>query len=165
MLIIIEYDFQGGLQTQSPPKNDNALLTGRFRLIERRNIVKNGGSSMLNLEELKERRELVAQFDWDMTPETAVETYLEWGTGWARKDSYVRTADQESYYFVIYDWEKPIQVTLVRQDTQGLDEIAKIQAPAELIQKAIHEAGRKPGVGVYAINDDLKAWLKDALNC
>lgn len=120
---------------------------------------------MLNLEELKEQRDLVAQLDWEMTPETAVETYLEWGTGWARKDSYVRTADQESYYFVIYDWEKPIQVTLVRQDTQGRDEIAKIEAPADLIEKAIQEAGRKPGVGVYAVNDDLKAWLKEALNC
>ncbi|GLI35515.1 DVU0772 family protein [Desulforhabdus amnigena] len=120
---------------------------------------------MLNLEELKSRRDLVDRFDWEMTPETAVETYLEWGTGWARKDSFVRHAEQESYYFVIYDWEEPLQVTLVRIDTQNSEDIAKIQAPRELIERAINEAGRKPGVGVYAINDELKDWLKKALQC
>ncbi len=45
------------------------------------------------------------------------------------------------------------------------DEIAKICVPAEMVRRAIDAAGRKPGVGVYAITEELKEWLKEALDC
>jgi len=118
-----------------------------------------------DLEELLNHREIVNQLDWKMTPEKAVETYLEWGTGWSRKDDFVRYSGQESYYFVVYDWEKPLKVTLVQRDTAGMNEIAKIDAPQDLIEQAIIEGGRKPGVGVYAINGALEDWLRKALKC
>ncbi len=118
---------------------------------------------MWGLEELKGHREIVDRLDWEMTPELAVETYLEWGTGWARKDRAVRFADQESFYFVIYDWEKPVRVTLIRRTMKEADEIAKIHAPAEMVARAVAAAGRKPGVGVYAISEELEKWLKEAL--
>lgn len=120
---------------------------------------------MWDLDKLKNHKEIIDLIDLEMTPEKAVETYLEWGTGWARKDDFVRYAGQESYYFVIYDWEKPLKLTLIRRDMEGMEEIAHLEAPQELIEKAIAEGGRKPGVGVYAINDDLKRWLKNTLNC
>jgi len=118
-----------------------------------------------NREELKSHREVVDQIDWNMTPEKAVETFLEWGTGWSRKEDYVRYEGQSAYYFVIYDWEKPLQATLIRRDTSNVDEVAKVDVPREMLLRAIEEAGRKPGVGVYAITDEIKDWLKDALNC
>lgn len=120
---------------------------------------------MWDLDELKSHRDILAAINWEMTPETAVETYLEWGTGWSRKDSYMSHTDQESYYFVIYDWEVPPQVTLVRRDVRDMEEKAKLLVPEHLIRSAVQEGGRKPGVGVYAINDPLKRWLKEALNC
>lgn len=120
---------------------------------------------MWSLQELKAHRSLIDRIDWQMTPEKAIETYLEWGTGWARHGDSVRYADQESIYFVIYDWEEPLQVTLIRRNTRDMTEIAKVEAPAELIRKAIEEGGKKPGVGVYAINDALEQWLRSALGC
>ena len=120
---------------------------------------------MWDLEELRRHREILDQLDWEMTPEKAIETYLEWGTGWSRKEDFMRSSDQESYYFVVYDWEKPLRVTLLRRDVREMNEIAKIEAPSDLIEKAIEEGGRKPGVGVYAVNEELKAWLKNALGC
>ena len=120
---------------------------------------------MWDLEELKSHKEIIDQLDLEMTPEKAVETYLEWGTGWARKDDFVRYAGQESYYFVVYAWEKPLRLTLIRRDMEGMEELAQIDAPQELIQKAIAEGGRKPGVGVYAINDEIREWLRNVLNC
>ncbi len=120
---------------------------------------------MLGLEELKNDRTIVDLIDWDMTPEKAVETFLDWGTGWTRRDDFVRYHGQESLYFVIYDWETPPQVTLIRRTTQEADEIAKIPAPPELVRGAIHEGGRKPGVGVYALSEELKNWLRNMLNC
>ncbi len=121
--------------------------------------------AMWGLVELKIHREIVDLIDWEMTPEKAVETYLEWGTGWTRKDDFVRYHGQEALYFVIYDWEKPAQVTLIRRTMKEADEIAKIPVPDEMVKKTVEEAGRKPGVGVYAISDELKAWIKEALGC
>ena len=62
--------------------------------------------------------------------------------------SFVRFPDQEGLYFVIYEWEKPAQVTLIRRTVKEADEIAKIHVPAEMVIRAVEEAGRKPGVGV-----------------
>jgi hypothetical protein len=120
---------------------------------------------MWNLEDLKRNRDVIDQIDWEMTPEKAIETYLEWGTGWARKHDFVRYLGQESFYFVIYDWEEPPRVTLVRRNARDMAEIAKLEAPSQFIRSSIEEAGRKPGVGVYAPNADLKRWLKEMLGC
>jgi hypothetical protein len=120
---------------------------------------------MWGLEELRSRREIIDSIDWDMTPEKAVEAYLEWGTGWSRKETSVTYIGQEALYFVIYDWEEPPQVTLIRRSSREAEEIAKIGAPKELISNAVAEAGRKPGVGVYAITEELKLWLKNLLGC
>jgi len=120
---------------------------------------------MWGLEELMSHREILDRIDWEMTPEKAVETYLEWGTGWTRKDDFVRYPDQESLYFVIYDWEKPPQVTLIQRSMHDAVELAKIEVSAEFVRKAVEEGGRKPGVGVYALTDELKKWLQDLLGC
>lgn len=119
---------------------------------------------MWEIEELKAHRDIVDQINWEMTPESAIEAYLEWGTGWARKGEFVSYPDQESFYFVIYDWEEPVQVTLLRRNTREAVEIAKVRAPDQLIRDSIKEGGRKPGVGVYSINEELKEWLKTNLN-
>lgn len=120
---------------------------------------------MWDLLELRSHRDIVAQIDWEMTPETAVETYLEWGTGWSRKEGFMSHTNQQSYYFVIYNWQTPLTVTLVRRDVREMEEVAQLEAPEELLRAAIDEGGRKPGVGVYAVNEPLKMWLKAALNC
>lgn len=118
---------------------------------------------MWGLEELKAHKAIVDEIDLEMTPEKAVETFLEWGTGWSRKEDYVRFVGQQSYYFVVYAWETPPQVTLLRHDAQGSEEIAKLEAPGELVLECVDEGGRKPGVGVYALNEPLKDWLRDLL--
>ncbi len=120
---------------------------------------------MWGLEELKGHREIIDRIDWEMTPEKAVETYLEWGTGWSRKGDFVQYTGQESLYFVIYSWEEPSQVTLIQRSMREANEIAKIHAPEELVRKAIEEGGHKPGVGVYSITEELKEWLKNLLGC
>ncbi|MEM5789996.1 MAG: DVU0772 family protein, partial [Syntrophobacteraceae bacterium] len=88
---------------------------------------------MWELEDLKGHREVIDRIDWDMTPEKAVETFLEWGTGWTRRDDFVRYVGQDALYFVIYDWEKPPQVTLIRRSMREADELAKIPVPEALV--------------------------------
>lgn len=119
---------------------------------------------MLNLQELRAEKDVVNSIDWTMTPEKAIEMYLEWGTGWVRGNDFVSYEGQESVYFVLYDWEtEPPVVTLLRRTTAGAEEIAKVEVPAELFEKAWRDDGYSPGVGVHSINDELKHWLSEAV--
>lgn len=118
---------------------------------------------MMTFDELKTQTDLLNSIDWSMTPEKAVDMYLEWGAGWTRGNDFVRSANDESIYFVIYDWEKPSQVTLVRRNSQEVQELAKVQVPEEMTQEAFAEFGKRPGVGVYALTLRLKRWLAEQL--
>jgi len=119
---------------------------------------------MLSLEDLKADRDLVNKIDWNMTQEKAIEMYLEWGTGWVRGNDFVSTMGQESIYFVLYDWLKPPRVTLIRRTTAGAEEIAEVEVPENLFMKAWKEDGDRPGVGVHALNRELKEWVCEALD-
>ncbi len=118
---------------------------------------------MIGMQELKNDRQLVNTIDWTMTPEKAIEMYLEWGTGWIRGNDFVSYMGQESVYFVIYDWEDPPCVTLLRRTTAGAEEIAKVEVPRELFDKAIEEDGHRPGVGVHRLNRELMEWVCAAI--
>lgn len=119
---------------------------------------------MLNLEKLKADRQLVNQIDWQMSPEKAIEMYLEWGTGWVRGHDFVSTMGQESIYFVLYDWERPYKVTLIRRTMAGAEEIAEVEVPEELFMKAWKEDGDRPGVGVHPLNRELKEWVLQTID-
>ncbi|HID97363.1 MAG TPA: hypothetical protein EYP57_04130 [Thermodesulfobacteriaceae bacterium] len=119
---------------------------------------------MRTIEELRANRDLVNVIDWSMTPEKAVDMYLEWGAGWTRGNDFVRSGDEESVYFVVYDWEDPPQVTMLRRSAKNVEELAKIEAPGDLIRQSIEQGGRKAGVGVYALSRELKKWLCEAID-
>ena len=119
---------------------------------------------MLNLDELKQNRALVNQIDWHMTQEKAIEMYLEWGTGWVRGHDFVSTMGQESVYFVLYDWERPYRVTLIRRTTVDAEEIAQVEVPEELFMRARKEDGDRPGVGVHSLNRELQDWVRNAID-
>ncbi|NDY42778.1 hypothetical protein G3N55_07975 [Dissulfurirhabdus thermomarina] len=118
---------------------------------------------MMHIDALRQDRRLVNEIDWSMTPEKAVDMYLEWGAGWTRGKDFVRGANESSLYFVIYDWERPPQVTLLRRDSKGVEELAKVPVPEPLFAEAVREAGRRPGVGVHALNARLQDWLRERL--
>ena len=52
---------------------------------------------MLTLAEIRTNRTLANSIDWSMTPEKAVEMYLEWGTSWSRGNDFVSSTSDESY--------------------------------------------------------------------
>lgn len=119
---------------------------------------------MMNLNELKENRELVNKIDWRMTPEKAVEMYLEWGTGWIRGNDFVSSRNDESVYFVLFDWENhPPLATLIRRTIEGAEEVAKIEVPQGLFEASCREDGMRPGGTVHPLNEDLKKWICDLI--
>lgn len=118
---------------------------------------------MMGLEQLRQQQQLIREIDWNMTPERAVAMYLEWGTGWKDHNDVVTSAEDESIYFVLYDWEKKPGVTLIRRTLAGAEEVAWIPVPRDLFQASCREDGKRPGGTVHPPNKDLKVWLNDHL--
>ena len=118
---------------------------------------------MLTVDELKLNSSLLNEIDWEMTPEKAVEMYLEWGSGWTRGNDFVASDHDESLYFVIFDWESP-QATLIKRTVEGAEELAKVPVPKKLFDAAWHEDGKVPGGSVHRINKKLKEYLSTTLS-
>jgi hypothetical protein len=113
---------------------------------------------MLTLEEIKQDRALINDINWEMTPEEAIRLYLEWGNNWARGDGYViRSPDDYTTYFVINCWSKPYYIYLIRRNSEEAVELGKFELP-ERFERPVCELK-----GVYALEDDIKAWLKKEL--
>lgn len=117
---------------------------------------------MITLHDLRRNKELVNEIDWDMTPEKAVDMFLEWGAGWTRGNEFVRGND-EKLYFVLFDWEEKCQATLIKRNMKGATELAKVSVPSDLFREACREDGMKPGGTVHPLNDTLKQWISTVL--
>jgi hypothetical protein len=113
---------------------------------------------MLTLEELKRERDLINSIDWEMTPENAVRTYLEWGNIWARGDRHVvRSKSDFTVYFVVNCWSRPYFIYLLRRNSEEAVELAMFELPSEFDKETCELKG------IYAPEGKLKAWLKKEL--
>ncbi len=117
---------------------------------------------MIHLNELKDNRDLVNAIDWDMTPEEAVRLYLEWGNNWARGNYVIRSKNDVSYYFVVNTWENEPRIFLMKRNSEDAVELAEIRMPELLKQRFLKAVGHHKGV--YAIEGEVRDWLKSQLN-
>jgi hypothetical protein len=117
---------------------------------------------MMELKELRRRRHLVDAIDWDMTPEEAVRLYLEWGNNWSRGYRMVRSKDDETYYFVLNTWEDTPVVYFIRRVSEGAVELARVEVPEGLSNRIHKDYGTQKGI--YAIEDELRDWLRAELD-
>jgi hypothetical protein len=116
---------------------------------------------MMGLDEVRKNKEIISVIDWDMTPEEAVTLYLEWGNSWTHGKSLIRSKDDVSYYFVVNTWEDPPKIFFIRRNSEEAVELAAIDRPDELRDHFLKSVG---GIkGVYAISDEIKAWLEKEL--
>jgi hypothetical protein len=114
--------------------------------------------TMLSLEELKKKTDLIDEINWEMTPEEAVRLYLEWGNNWARGDGYViRSKGDYTTYFVVNCWARPYFIYLIRRNSDEAQELAKFELPHRF-EKDVCELK-----GIYALDPDVKQWLKKEL--
>ena len=106
----------------------------------------------MNLYEIKSNFDLVNSVDWDMTPEEAIALHLEWGP--LRSQSYYNSRDNENetVYFVINTWKKPPVLTLIRRN---------FRLPKNLEDNFMKGMGQYKGV--YAVEGEIKEWLKKEL--
>lgn len=115
----------------------------------------------MRLAELKKNNDLLNSIDWDMTPEEAVRLYLEWGNNWNRGSYVIRSKSDVSYYFVVYAWDDPPVIYLIKRNSEEAVELAKISLPEELKKHFMLYVGCNKGV--YAIDGQVKDWLQSQL--
>ncbi len=116
---------------------------------------------MKHLNEIKKDSDLIYSIDWDMTPEEAVRLFLEWGNNWARGNYVIRSKDDVAYYFVINTWYGQPKLFLIKRNSEDANELAEIEIPGKLEQRFLDSIGHNKGV--FAINDEIKDWLKGKL--
>ncbi len=115
---------------------------------------------MLTLDTISSNRDLVNAIDWEMTPEEAVTTYLEWGNNPALGRNVIRSKSDHSIYFVINTWHRPV-IYLIRRNSDGAEELAEIDIPDPLRDRFMAETGHLKGV--YPVRGEIKDWLRQRL--
>ncbi len=116
---------------------------------------------MMGLEGIQKDHELVNEIDWDMTPEEAVTLYLEWGNNWTH-GKMVKSKNDVSHYFVVNTWDEPAKIYLIRRNSEEAIELAIIDMPEKLREHFLESIAHNKGV--YAINEEVKAWLEEQLH-
>lgn len=117
---------------------------------------------MLSLEQLKNNTELINLIDWEMTPEESVRLYLEWGNNWVHGKYVIRSDSDVSVYFIVYAWDDPPVIYLIRRSMKETEELAKIYMPENVKNNFINETGCNKGV--YKLDGEVKNWLKSQIN-
>lgn len=116
---------------------------------------------MLTLNDLKKRRDLINEIDWDMTPEEAVRLYLEWGNNWAGGNYVIRSKNDVSHYFVVNTWRGKPLVFLVKRNSEIAEELAEFELPPALEMQFMKSVGNNRGV--FSIEGPAREWLKKEL--
>jgi len=117
---------------------------------------------MMKLDDIKKDTKLINEIDWDMTPEEAVRLYLEWGNNWASGNYVIRSKSDVSHYFVINNWGDKPQIYLLRRNSESVEEMAQFDLPETLLNHFYDTVGKHKGV--YAIEGQIKDWLKQELS-
>ena len=115
----------------------------------------------MKIHEIKDNFDLVNSVDLEMTPEEAIALHLEWGP--LRSQAYYNSRDNENetVYFVINTWKKPPILTLIRRKGFDSEDIGNFKLPKKLEDDFMKEIGQYRGV--YAVEGDIKDWLKKEL--
>ena len=115
----------------------------------------------MEMKDIKKDMDLINEIDWEMSPEEAVTLYLEWGNNWSHDRKFVKSKSDVSYYFVLNTWGEDPIVYLIRRNSAEATELAEVHLPEQLEEKIRYEY--RDGKGVYAVEGDLKEWLREEL--
>ncbi|MBF0467290.1 MAG: hypothetical protein HQK61_00140 [Desulfamplus sp.] len=115
----------------------------------------------MRLKDIKNNLNIVNAVDWDMTPEEAIALHLEWGQ--LRGQAYYRDHNNETVYFAINTWKKPPIVTLIKRKGFDSEELSTFRMPKKIENKFIESHGKHKGV--FAVDGEVREWLKKELDC
>ena len=114
---------------------------------------------MMNLDELRKEKDIVANIDWDMTPQEAFQKYqVKSIDGWKYRDL------DDVYYFYIDVWKGEARVFLMKRGLKSAEDVAEADVPGDLLKECVkRNAGDPPSRGQYPIDSRIKQWLMEQL--
>lgn len=115
--------------------------------------------ALLTWPELRQRRDIIAAIDWELTPREAFEAYqIKGPEGWRHRGR------GESYYFYLSTWRGEAKVYLMRRSLKHSEEIALAPVPPEMAQAlALRDDGQQMPRGQMAIDQAIRQWLRQEL--
>ncbi len=114
---------------------------------------------MADWENLRNNKELLAQIDWDLTPQEAFQKYQIKSI-----DAWKHGSPPDVYYFYISVWRGENRVVLVKRTLKDTEIVQEIPVPAHLVDACLaKEGGDTVRSGQYAVDDDIRAWLQAGL--
>lgn len=113
-----------------------------------------------NLSSLKKRPDILSKIKFYVTPQMVMEPRFQ-----ARPEDLQKLKEISGYMFYIETECNPPALMLMRiSKTDTTSTAGRVdEIPSELIQKAIDNPVHPPVYGMYAINDEIKLWLKREL--
>lgn len=116
---------------------------------------------MQDLCSIKKRHDILEGIKWDVTPQTVMEPRFQ-----SRAEDVQKLREISGYMFYIETGCDEPAVMLMKIGKSDITTTAgKIdEVPRELIQRALDKPACPPACGMYAVSDDIKAWLKRELS-
>lgn len=117
--------------------------------------------SMQELSDIKKRYDILSNIRFDITPRIIMEPRF-----LGDPETVKKLKEMTGYLFYIETDSETPQLMLMKFDKSNIaTTIGHIkEIPQELLEKAINEPVEPPTCGMYAINDEIKDWLKKELN-
>ena len=110
-------------------------------------------------EKLGINKNLTPTIDWDLLPAETFAIFESWG---GKGGERLRSPNERHYYFFVDGWQTPAALCLMERGIKHAKVLATIDAPQEMIDQSINDEGHSKSLDRnYAINDDLKKWLRD----
>ncbi len=117
--------------------------------------------SMQELSDIKKRHDILSNIRFDITPRVIMEPRF-----LSDPETVKKLREMTGYIFYIETECETPQLMLMKFDKSNIaTTIGHIkEIPQELLERAIKEPDEPPTCGMYAINDEIKEWLKKELN-
>jgi hypothetical protein len=114
--------------------------------------------TVMNLDDLKARPEVVQGIRFDVTPKMIMEPRIGLPEG-------VKPPDLKGFSFYIEAFDDPPELMIMKVSRSSvMTTLGKVEdAPAEMVRRAVDDPVEGAANKMYAITDEIRDWLKDAL--
>jgi len=117
-------------------------------------------SDIYSLSDIRETPDILQRIKWDATPQMVMEPRFV-----SRPEDMQRLQELSGYMFYVESQCEPPAVMLLKiGKTDITSTVGRIEEiPVDLVRRAMENPEHPPSHGMYAITEEIKAWLKKKL--
>jgi len=117
-------------------------------------------SDIYSLSDIRETPDILRKIRWDTTPQMVMEPRF-----LSRPEDMQRLQELSGYMFYIESQCEPPALMLLKVGkTDITSTVGRVdEIPIELVRRAMENPMHPPSHGMYAITEEIKAWLKKEL--